>query len=718
MMTCRTMIRQLTKMGYKSLLCSCLLFDLQPLAAASAAGAAPASGFRDEIVVTATATERSANELPFTTETLSADDLEDRLIARTLPEALLEVPGVMVQKTAHGQGSPFLRGFTGFRTLLLVDGIRLNNSVFRDGPNQYWATVDPLGLERLEVVKGPASALYGSDAIGGTVNVLTRDFRNLSSESRLGGRLYGRVASAERSVAGRLDLRGQLADRFRFTLGAAVKTFGDLEAGGRVGRQPRTGYDEQNADFKGELELPAGRRLTLGLQWVELDDVWRTHRTVFAVPWRGTQAGSEQRRSLDQRRSLAYLKYQESQPRAFYDRLRANLSLHRQEEDRFRVRADDRSDLQGFEVATWGASLQLETSRRSGHWSYGLELYRDRVDSFARRYRADGSFDRAGVQGPVADDAGYDLWGAYVQNELAVSDRWTLILGARYTGAMADADRVADPATGEAITLADSWSRVAGNVRARYRLSARGHIFAGISQGFRAPNLSDLTRFDTARSREIETPAPGLDPEDFVAYEIGLGVDGPGYTARVATFYTDVDGLIVRVPTGELIDGDAEVTKKNSGQGFVHGVETSGRIRFGRRAELFGDFTWLEGEVDTFPTSDPIARREPLDRMMPTTGHLGIAWQAPWRDLRLEALLTLAERQDRLSSRDRSDDQRIPPGGTPGYQVVTLRGGLQLSDDLRLQVAFENVADREVRVHGSGLNSAGRNLVIAFDLAF
>ena len=75
---------------------------------------------------------------------------------------------------AYGQGSPYIRGFTGYLNVMMVDGIRLNNSVFRTGPNQYWATIDPLSLSRLEVVKGPGSVLYGTDAIGGAVNAITK----------------------------------------------------------------------------------------------------------------------------------------------------------------------------------------------------------------------------------------------------------------------------------------------------------------------------------------------------------------------------------------------------------------------------------------------------------------------------------------------------------------------------------------------------------------
>src|SRR5688572_2195092 len=128
----------------------------------------------DEVIVTTHRDEREVFKVPYTAHVVTREDFLDRRSIRSLPDALRETPGVLVQKTSYGQASPFIRGFTGFRTLTLIDGIRLNNAVFREGPNQYFNTIDHLAVDRLDVVKGPSSVLYGSDAIGGTVNVITR----------------------------------------------------------------------------------------------------------------------------------------------------------------------------------------------------------------------------------------------------------------------------------------------------------------------------------------------------------------------------------------------------------------------------------------------------------------------------------------------------------------------------------------------------------------
>ena len=119
------------------------------------------------VISTATRTPKTNFEAPYIVDSLLSDELANRSV-RSLPEAFEQTPGVLVQKTAHGQGSPFIRGFTAYHNLLLIDGIRLNNAVFRSGPNQYWNTVDSQGLSGIELVKSQGSVIYGSDAVGGT----------------------------------------------------------------------------------------------------------------------------------------------------------------------------------------------------------------------------------------------------------------------------------------------------------------------------------------------------------------------------------------------------------------------------------------------------------------------------------------------------------------------------------------------------------------------
>ena len=132
----------------------------------------------------------------------SADSLRVRRLrysARTMPEALTGLPSVMVQKTALGQSSPYLRGLTGYHNVLLVDDIRLNHSAMRSGPNQYWSTVEMLGSERIEVVRGPNGIIYGADAIGGVVNVLSAKPIFSNEGVVQAGNFFGRLSSAERS---------------------------------------------------------------------------------------------------------------------------------------------------------------------------------------------------------------------------------------------------------------------------------------------------------------------------------------------------------------------------------------------------------------------------------------------------------------------------------------------------------------------------------------
>ena len=667
----------------------------------------------DEIIVTATRSELSIGDAPFSVSTLTDSTLREKRQVRTIPESLRELPGIMVQKTAHGQGSPFIRGFTGFRNLLLIDGIRLNNSVFRDGPNQYWNTVDPLSVSRMEVVRGPSSVLYGSDAIGGTVQVLSRGYGDLDAVEGFDGNAYYRYADAESSNVYRLEMGYGAANGFSAYAGGSYKDFGNLDVAD-LGEQRNTGYDEKDVDARLEYELAGGSRLILAHQWVDQDDAWRTHRTIFGESWQGTNVGNEQKRALDQERRLTYLQWREGELFGFMEEVSASVSYHEQDEEQDRIRSDGRRDNQGFEVDTTGLWLQASTLSRFGRWTYGAEWYHDDVDSYRRDYAADGSLTAIRPQGPIADDSEYDTYAAFVQDQVPVTDRLSFILGGRYTRAELDAGTVVDPESGDTFSMNEDWSEVTGSARATYLLDDAGdfRLYGGLSQGFRAPNLSDLTRLSTARSNEIETPVENLDPEEFLTYEIGIKVGRDRWWGEASYYYTDIDEMIIRTPTGEVIDGENEVTKKNAGDGHVEGVELQLGYRLTDALTWFGNGTWMDGEVDTFPTSEPVKVTETMDREMPLTLHTGLRWTGVDGRLWLEGLVSYAEEQDDLSTRDQGDTQRIPPGGTPDYTVFTLRSHYQVTRHLGIALALENITDEDYRIHGSGLNEPGRNLVM------
>jgi hemoglobin/transferrin/lactoferrin receptor protein len=247
----------------------------------------------------------------------------------------------------------------------------------------------------------------------------------------------------------------------------------------------------------------------------------------------------------------------------------------------------------------------------------------------------------------------------------------------------------------------------------------RQHVlFTGASQGFRAPNLSDLTRFDTARSNEIETPVSDLDPERFVSYEFGLKSRFARLTSQATYYYTVIEGMIVRSPTGRKIDGLSEVTKKNAGDGYIHGVELSESLALTDEWSTWITASWMEGYMDTYPNSTTEQERNTISRLMPPSAEAGVRWQVNGGKYWTEISGKAADKADRLSAEDERDTQRIPPGGTPGYAVCNLRAGSRLTRSLDLTVALENIFDQDYRIHGSGINEPGRNLVLTAAFRF
>jgi hemoglobin/transferrin/lactoferrin receptor protein len=644
---------------------------------------------------------------------------------RTLPQSLRDIPSVMVQETSNGQGSPFIRGFTAFRNVLLIDGVRLNNSVFREGPNQYWATVDPYGLDAIEVQKGPSSVLYGSDAIGGAVQALTKSprvFGNDAPESDI----TLRGSTAERSIIARFDQHLGLDENTGLRFGGTVKDFGELQGGRDIGQMENTDYNEWNIDGKLQRFLEHGEVLTVGAQSMRQHNVPRTHSTIFGISFEGSSIGSDLRRDLDQERELVYVQLEGEDgglidSGGLFDRYHASISWQRQAEAQDRIRSSGNRTINGLDVNTLGTFWQFEKDLDGWKLAYGFDYYHDNVDSFSTNNP---------IQGSVGDESSYDLLGIYAEGEIPVDEKLTLFAGARFSYAAAEADSVEDPVTGDVISVDEDWSAVVGNLRASYLLAEdedhRTLLFGGASQGFRAPNLSDLTSFEafggfvgSAPVDAVEVPTPNLDPEYYTTFEIGIREENETWAGEASVYYTDIRDGIQRFPNDDPLTPDFEVAKDNLGDGYVAGVELGAAYNIDDSWSLFGNATWQDGKQDTVdPDAADQIVEDNLSRLMPLTGQLGVRYEPAGSDWWIEGVLMGADKADELSIRDAGDTQRIPPGGTPGYVVAHLRGGWQVAENGNVGFALENLTDEDYRIHGSGSNMPGLNLILTTSWTF
>jgi hemoglobin/transferrin/lactoferrin receptor protein len=236
-------------------------------------------------------------------------------------------------------------------------------------------------------------------------------------------------------------------------------------------------------------------------------------------------------------------------------------------------------------------------------------------------------------------------------------------------------------------------------------------VYASASQAFRAPGLSDLTRFDVSRSTDIEVPSTDLDPERYVCGELGTRVTAGPVEWHAAYFYSDIQDMIVRQ---EVASGS--YTKISAGDGYVHGVESEIDVRLAKQWLSRTGFTWMEGYVK-YPDSEDSTVNEPV-RTMPLTVFTALRWESEDRRFWAEAAERASDQEDRLTEADKQDTQRIPPGGTPGYAVTDLRCGWRMKSNLSLVAGLENLFDKDYRIHGSGSNEPGRNFVLSAEYRF
>ena len=609
-----------------------------------------------------------------------------------MAEALIGVPGVWMQKTNHGGGSPFVRGLTGNQTLLLIDGIRLNNATYRYGPNQYLNTVDPLSVQKVEVVRGSGSVQYGSDALGGTVQIFTKTPQFAREGTEFHGQVFGKfmaddgfTETMELSTRAEIEVR---TEKFALLVGSSLKDFGDLVVGGDS-LEIFSAYDEWDGDLKAVINAGENSQFTFAYQHVNQTDVGRFDQVV--------QRGREFFYFDPQRRQLGYGKWQLTGNSPWFQQLQTTISYQKSTEGRRQKRVGQ--DFTSFEediVSTWGGVVELK-SQPVRNWRIvsGIEYYYDEVESSA--FNQDLSGGRTDRRGLYPDGASAHNYGLFSLHSWEFSP-WIISGGLRLNGFTVQAE---DEAFGN---LEISPLALVGNASVSYKPHADHRIIASYNSGFRAPNINDMSSFGSFDSG-IEVPNDDLDPERTQTMELVYKVQNKKVHAQVAAYRTALQNLITRVPAtfqgSDTFDGEPVFKKENTEKATIQGLEGDFRV-FWRAWEAIAFMAYTYGEDN---------EGNPLRRIPPFNGRLGLKYKSFGTPFYLRADWLFAGKQDRLSGGDISD-HRIPDGGTPGWNVVNVYAGYTWNN-LGINLGLQNLGDSLYRIHGSGVDGYGRSLWVS-----
>lgn len=688
-----------------------------------------------------------AADLPYQVELIGAA-AQQRVQSLTTADALASLSGVYVQKSQLGGGSPIVRGFEANRVLLMVDGVRMNNAIYRNGHLQNIITVDPNVLTRTEVIYGAGALAYGSDAIGGVVHFRTRS-PEYRPEGGTAGYLNSNLSSAARAVnlAAGIDYGGK---RWAGLTSVSTTRFGDLRAGANrpdnysdfglrtdyvIGdsvvsnphpqRQVGSGYTQYNLLQKLRYRIADRLEVQANLQYSTTSDVPRydalTERRGGVLRWARWDYGP-------QTRILASLRLDDRRATRLYDVASYLLSYQFVEEDRLQRRLGDPvEEVSLVDVGSY--NLQVDYRKRllpGTDLRYGLDLRHDVVRATAApvdeptRYPSQGS----GLSGG----------GAYLDLIRQLGPQWQLRGGIRYsyqrlTATFGAQDPVEWPQTylegivsgSQAVTFA---------VGAHYGKEKEG-IRILFAQGFRAPNVDDFAKFREQNGR-IQVPNVRLQPERSNTLEVAYTHVGNSFQLEATAYGTLLNDAIIR-HNGTLPDGSTFFvsrgdtlfadTNVNAESAWVYGSDLTAAYRITSRWEVRTDLHWLRGRRRQ-QTPDAGSLTLPQDHIPPAYGRIGLHYATgPWAaSLRLDAQVRKQLKDyavntiegseltgyvfDRVGS---ADNPELTPfsRGTPSWYTINSYLEYRASQRLTVQLKVENMLDRFYQPFASGIAAAG-----------
>ncbi len=667
-------------------------------------------------------------------------------VTRSTPEALGDEVGAYVQQTAHGQGSVYLRGRTGRHTLLMVDGFRLNHALFRQGPNQYLFTIDPLSVRVIDVLRGGGAVRLGANALAGSILVESK--RPTIDPSKEAGqpnlKLTGIYATADLSRGVRAEGQQQLTRRWGIYLSGGWLKREELEASGPLERSPDTPLVlqlEKNVPrFKEDQRLQRGTgykalsgdivsrvRLDQG-DWILAARLFRQYDSPRTDQCPPPEAPETWCLNYDEQfRTHIYSRIETKTENHWAREIWAGVSFQRQHERRTNDR-ENYLNVGRDSVNVWEGRGRASTSSWTGDMgelslSYGLDATIESVSSKAWDTLVRSEITREQSRGQYIEGSAYSRAGGWSELNW---QRGALRVrgGARLSYAYADSPK--DLAT-ETEAINRSWRGLTLGGGATWRVSKQWRLTLNLEEGFAPPNLDDLTaRQLTGQGYQIENPA--LEAESSLTTELGLQFRGRWpRRGEAVELEVEIWGFAMQLYDGiERRDAICPMSERSciaaristpftlsnlNEPAQVYGAEHQVVLRLPYRLSLSEHLSYAVSEGPS-PLPSEAGQRRALSRTPPLNGGVRVRWDSPQSTFYTQAGVRWASAQDRLSFGDEID-HRIPYGGTPRYTVYHAQLGIR-EGPWELNINIENLTDVAYRVHGSSVNGAARGLSLFF----
>jgi hemoglobin/transferrin/lactoferrin receptor protein len=670
----------------------------------------------------------------------------------TTAELLTHTGNVFVQKSQLGGGSPVIRGFEANKVLISVDGVRMNNAIFRGGHLQNIITMDPSILDKVEILFGPSSVMYGSDALGGVLSFYTKKplLSTIAGKDTIKANAMIRYASAYDEKTGHIDFNiggKRVASLTSFT----YSDFGDLMQGSHyytdfpnwgkrlfyVERingidsmiknkhpdiQVQTGY--QQYDILQKILLQTGKlEHVFNFQYSTSSNIDRYDR-LTETTGAGIAKSAQWYYGPQKRMLVAWNIYLPSS--IWYDKAQFTAAFQDIEESRhnrnFRnTRLNHR--VEKIKVASLNADFFKKIKKTE--WGFGTEITYNKVNSSAYAENIE-----TGVLSPL--DTRYPDGGSNTQSYAIYttalykfSGKIITNIGLRFTRNRLYStfnDKTFFPFPYNSIE--QNKNALSGNLGFVFLPGSNWKISTIAATGFRTPNVDDMSKVFESGSGTLIVPNPNLKPEKTINYELGISktiqqkwqigttVWYTKYTDALSTDFGTFNGSSTIVYNGVTSNIVKVINKKTA---FIWGI--SGNIG----ADLSKYFSFSSVINYTYGRIKEKPRNYPLDHVPPLYGKTSITGR--YNHLTFEVIALYNGTKDSANYNLRGEDNHIYSadvirGYTPAWFTYNLRAAYEITKNISLQLAAENIFDKYYRVFASGLGAPGRNLVMTLRAKF